>query len=282
MECLSLNAHLAVWHILLKGDAIITGSCVTRKSFLLILWKMGSWAGDHQLVMPEEIKDEKKDKIMFLCEVDFGKALSEAEGRERQRDTIESFFSTLCKNGHIYDGYAIGESNGLAGICRTHLPWFLSWEVLLEVGIATTSGGWRGIWIKTGMEGSDKMREKKICLMEVGGANHALGRRPGLRIAPVRIKGAARWTQENWLVIKMKNGWPQRGRIVWRIYKFKWLGNSEWIQEIRKPLKAPLADFIEELYFKRFRKEKPDTIRKMTWSFAALSVWEILKPPTPV
>lgn len=24
--------------------------------------------------------------------------------------------------------------------------------------------------------------------------------------------------------------------------------------------KAPLADFIEELYFKRFRKEKPDTI----------------------
>ncbi len=28
--------------------------------------------------------------------------------------------------------------------------------------------------------------------------------------------------------------------------------------------KAPLADFIEELYFKRFKKEKPDTIRKMT------------------
>jgi len=28
--------------------------------------------------------------------------------------------------------------------------------------------------------------------------------------------------------------------------------------------KAPLADFIEELYFKRFRKEKPDTIWKMT------------------
>ena len=28
--------------------------------------------------------------------------------------------------------------------------------------------------------------------------------------------------------------------------------------------KAPLADFIEELYFKRFRKEKPDRVRKMT------------------
>jgi hypothetical protein len=28
--------------------------------------------------------------------------------------------------------------------------------------------------------------------------------------------------------------------------------------------KAPLADFIEELYFKRFGKEKPDTIRGMT------------------
>lgn len=28
--------------------------------------------------------------------------------------------------------------------------------------------------------------------------------------------------------------------------------------------KAPLADFIEELYFKRFRKEKPDTIQKIT------------------
>ncbi len=25
--------------------------------------------------------------------------------------------------------------------------------------------------------------------------------------------------------------------------------------------KAPLADFIEELYLKRFKKEKPDTIR---------------------
>ena len=28
--------------------------------------------------------------------------------------------------------------------------------------------------------------------------------------------------------------------------------------------KVPLADFIEELYFKRFRKEKPDSIQKMT------------------
>ena len=28
--------------------------------------------------------------------------------------------------------------------------------------------------------------------------------------------------------------------------------------------KAPLADFIEELYFKRFNKEKPDTIRNTT------------------
>jgi hypothetical protein len=28
--------------------------------------------------------------------------------------------------------------------------------------------------------------------------------------------------------------------------------------------KAPLADFIEELYLKKFRKEKPDTIRKRT------------------
>jgi hypothetical protein len=26
--------------------------------------------------------------------------------------------------------------------------------------------------------------------------------------------------------------------------------------------KAPLADFIEELYFKRFRKDQPGTIRK--------------------
>ncbi|KAF0216383.1 MAG: hypothetical protein FD174_3673 [Geobacteraceae bacterium] len=27
--------------------------------------------------------------------------------------------------------------------------------------------------------------------------------------------------------------------------------------------KAPLGDFIEELYYKRFRKEKPDNIQKM-------------------
>jgi fructose-1,6-bisphosphatase len=28
--------------------------------------------------------------------------------------------------------------------------------------------------------------------------------------------------------------------------------------------KAPVADFIEELYFEKFRKEKPYTIREMT------------------
>ncbi len=28
--------------------------------------------------------------------------------------------------------------------------------------------------------------------------------------------------------------------------------------------KAPLPEFIEELYFKRFRKEKPDVIAKLT------------------
>lgn len=49
---------------------------------------------------------------MFLCEVDFGKALCEGDERERQRDAVESFFSTLQKNGHMYDGYAVGESNG--------------------------------------------------------------------------------------------------------------------------------------------------------------------------
>lgn len=49
---------------------------------------------------------------MFLCEVDFGKLHSKADGRERQRDAVESFFSTLYKNGHIYDGHAKGESNG--------------------------------------------------------------------------------------------------------------------------------------------------------------------------
>jgi hypothetical protein len=27
--------------------------------------------------------------------------------------------------------------------------------------------------------------------------------------------------------------------------------------------KAPLPDFIEELYFKRFKKEKPDVIKKL-------------------
>ena len=32
---------------------------------------------------------------MFLCEVDFGKLHSKADGRESQRDTVESFFSTL-------------------------------------------------------------------------------------------------------------------------------------------------------------------------------------------
>jgi hypothetical protein len=28
--------------------------------------------------------------------------------------------------------------------------------------------------------------------------------------------------------------------------------------------KAPLPEFIEELYYKRFRKEKPDVIAKLT------------------
>jgi hypothetical protein len=59
-----------------------------------------------------QIKDEQKDKTMFLCEVDFGKLLSKTEERERQRDIVASFFSTLHKNGHMCDGYAVGESNG--------------------------------------------------------------------------------------------------------------------------------------------------------------------------
>lgn len=49
---------------------------------------------------------------MFLCEVDFGKWHSKVDGRERQRDAAECFFTTLQKSGHICDGYAIGESNG--------------------------------------------------------------------------------------------------------------------------------------------------------------------------
>jgi len=41
--------------------------------------------------------------------------------------------------------------------------------------------------------------------------------------------------------------------------KFGSLANNK-----QEKWKAPLADFIEELYFNRFRKDKPDTIRKMT------------------
>jgi hypothetical protein len=32
----------------------------------------------------------------------------------------------------------------------------------------------------------------------------------------------------------------------------------------QEPWKAPLPDFIEELYFKRFKKERPDVITKLT------------------
>jgi hypothetical protein len=59
-----------------------------------------------------QIKNTYKDKTMFLCEVDFGKLHSKLDGRESQRGAVERFFSTLYKNGHIYDGYAIGESKG--------------------------------------------------------------------------------------------------------------------------------------------------------------------------
>ena len=31
----------------------------------------------------------------------------------------------------------------------------------------------------------------------------------------------------------------------------------------QEPWKAPLPDFIEELYFKRFKKERPDVITKL-------------------
>lgn len=32
----------------------------------------------------------------------------------------------------------------------------------------------------------------------------------------------------------------------------------------QEPWKAPLPDFIEELYFKRFKKDRPDVITKLT------------------
>lgn len=31
----------------------------------------------------------------------------------------------------------------------------------------------------------------------------------------------------------------------------------------QEPWKAPLPDFIEEIYFKRFKKERPDVITKL-------------------
>ncbi len=40
--------------------------------------------------------------------------------------------------------------------------------------------------------------------------------------------------------------------------KFGSLGNHK-----QEPWKAPLPDFIEDLYFKCFKKDKPDVIKKM-------------------
>jgi hypothetical protein len=40
--------------------------------------------------------------------------------------------------------------------------------------------------------------------------------------------------------------------------KFGGLANHK-----QEPWKAPLPDFIEELYFKRFKKEKPEVIKKL-------------------
>lgn len=40
--------------------------------------------------------------------------------------------------------------------------------------------------------------------------------------------------------------------------KFGGLANHK-----QEPWKAPLPDFIEELYFKRFKKEKPDTVKPL-------------------
>ena len=31
----------------------------------------------------------------------------------------------------------------------------------------------------------------------------------------------------------------------------------------QEPWKAPLPDFIEDIYFKRFKKEKPDVVKKL-------------------
>ncbi len=40
--------------------------------------------------------------------------------------------------------------------------------------------------------------------------------------------------------------------------KFGGLANHK-----QEPWKAPLPEFIEELYYKRFKKEKPDTIKPL-------------------
>ncbi|GBE05711.1 hypothetical protein BMS3Abin10_01345 [bacterium BMS3Abin10] len=40
--------------------------------------------------------------------------------------------------------------------------------------------------------------------------------------------------------------------------KFGSLANDK-----QEPWKAPLPDFIEDIYFKRFKKDKPDVVKKL-------------------
>jgi hypothetical protein len=44
------------------------------------------------------------------------------------------------------------------------------------------------------------------------------------------------------------------------------LENWQTINHKQEPWKLPLPDFVEELYFKRFKKERPVVVKSVEWS----------------
>jgi hypothetical protein len=94
---------------------------------------------------------------------------------------------------------------------------------------------------------------------------HASGRRPsaGHPRGPLTTGDLMSNKNEDWVTTKRKYRLTdvqiQMAReLGMNPRKFGSLANQK-----QEKWKTPLADFIEELYFKRFRKEKPDSIRKM-------------------